>query len=503
MTTPVLLMILDGWGHAPAAPDNAISVAHTPNWDKIWSSRPTTLIKTSGEAVGLPDGQMGNSEVGHMNIGAGRVVYQSLTRIQKAVNEHGLTENTVLNEACDIGADNALHILGLLSPGGVHSHEDHIAAMINLAKQKGVKNIYLHAFLDGRDMPPRSAMPSIERFSAMQDEQFRIASLTGRYYAMDRDNNWDRVETAYHVIVDNTADFSASTAVEALNAAYARDENDEFVKATVIEGARPMADGDSVVFMNFRADRVRQLTHVFYDQQFTEFAHRRVDVSHLVTLTQYQSTLKTAVAFPPETLEQGLGEVVSTHGLKQLRIAETEKYAHVTYFFNGGEEKVFDGEDRILVKSPAVATYDLQPEMSAPEVTEKLVKAIQSKQYDFICINYANCDMVGHSGIIEAAAKAAEAVDEGMGKVIAAAESVGMKMLITADHGNAEQMTNHETGAPLTSHTTFPVPLVMMGDDRQLSDGGALCDLAPTVLTLMGLEQPSAMTGKSLLKSAV
>lgn len=500
MTQPVLLMILDGWGHAPAAPDNAISVGNTPCWDKLWYNAPHTLIQTSGEAVGLPEGQMGNSEVGHMNIGAGRIVYQSLTRIQKAVNEHGLADNAVLSNACEIAEGNALHILGLLSPGGVHSHEDHIAAMISLAKQKGVKHIYLHAFLDGRDVPPRSAQTSLARFTAMQDKHFTIASITGRYYAMDRDNNWDRVEKAYHAIIDNQAEFQAKTAVEGLMAAYARDENDEFVQATVLEGAKPLADGDSVVFMNFRADRARQLARVFYEESFAEFAHRRVQLSHLVTLTQYQSELKTAIAFPPEVLSNGLGEVVAKQGLKQLRIAETEKYAHVTYFFNGGEEKVFDGEDRILVKSPSVATYDLQPEMSAPEVTEKLVAAILSKQYSFICINYANGDMVGHSGIMAAAVKAVETLDDCLDKVIAATQSVGMTMLITADHGNAEQMTDHETGEPMTSHTTFPTPLVMVGDDRELADGGALCDLAPTVLALMGLQQPPEMTGRSLLK---
>lgn len=499
-----LLMILDGWGHAPAAPDNAISVANTPNWDKLMATCPNTLINTSGQAVGLPDGQMGNSEVGHMNIGAGRVVYQSLTRIQKAVDEHGFADNEVLNQACDIAEGNALHILGLLSPGGVHSHEDHIAAMIALAKKKGVKKIYLHAFLDGRDMPPRSAKPSLERFEALQDEQFRIASITGRYYAMDRDNNWDRVEKAYHAIVDNQAEFYADSSIAGLIAAYERDENDEFVKATVINGAKPLADGDSMVFMNFRADRVRQLVRVFYQDDFAEFKHRRVSLSHLATLTQYQAELQTEIAFPPEMLKNVLGEVVSDSGLKQLRIAETEKYAHVTYFFNGGEEKVFDGEDRILVKSPSVATYDLQPEMSASEVTEKLVTAIQSEQYSFICINFANPDMVGHSGVMEAAVAAVEAVDAAMGKVVEAAQAINMNMLITADHGNVEQMLDPETGGVMTSHTTNPVDLLLVagqgGEGKTLADNGALCDLAPTVLELIGLPQPIEMTGRSLLK---
>lgn len=499
-----LLMILDGWGYAPAAPDNAISVANTPNWDNLMANNPNTLIHTSGEAVGLPDGQMGNSEVGHMNIGAGRVVYQSLTKIQKAVDAHGFAETATLVNACDVAEDKALHICGLLSPGGVHSHEDHIAAMIDLAKQKGVKHIYLHAFLDGRDVAPRSAKPSLERFTAMQDEQFSIATITGRYYAMDRDNNWDRVEKAYHAIVDNTADYQADSAVDGLAAAYERDENDEFVQATVLNGAQPLADGDSLVFMNFRADRVRQLVRIFYQQDFAEFAHRRVDLSHLVTLTQYQAELKTEIAFPPETLKNGLGEVISDLGLKQLRIAETEKYAHVTYFFNGGEETVFDGEDRILVKSPSVATYDLQPEMSAPEVTEKLVAAITSKKYQFICVNFANPDMVGHSGKLAAAVAAVEVVDIAVGKVVAAAKSADMNVLITADHGNVEQMTNHETGGAMTSHTLNPVYLLLVASKqnkgKQLADTGALCDLAPTLLDLMAIDAPKEMTGKSLLK---
>ncbi len=500
MKKPVLLMILDGWGYAPDAPDNAITVGKTPNWDSLLSQHEHTLINTSGEAVGLPEGQMGNSEVGHMNIGAGRTVYQSLTKIQKAAEETGFADNAALVNACNIGADNALHVLGLLSPGGVHSHEDHIAAMINLAKKQGVRKIYLHAFLDGRDVPPRSAEPSLQRFSDMQDEQFTFASITGRYYAMDRDNNWDRVEKAYQVIVDNQAEFQAKTAMKGLQAAYERGEDDEFVKATLIRGASPMKDGDSLVFMNFRADRARQLARIFYQADFNEFAHRYVELAHLATLTQYQAELKTEIAFPPETLSNGLGEIVSEQGLKQLRIAETEKYAHVTYFFNGGEEKVFPGEDRILVKSPAVATYDLQPEMSAPEVTDKLVEAIKSEQYAFICVNYANGDMVGHSGIMEAAVAAVEALDLAIGRVVNAAKSVGMSVLITADHGNVEQMLNPETGGAMTSHTTNPVPLVLVSDDgEKLSAGGALCDLAPTVLALMGLDKPAEMTGKSLL----
>lgn len=502
--TPVLLMILDGWGDAPAGSGNAISQANTPHWDKLLDSYSHTLIHTSGQAVGLPDGQMGNSEVGHMNIGAGRVVYQSLTRIQQAVASHGFHENATLVKACEINDDKALHILGLLSPGGVHSHEDHLIAMINLAKQKGVKNIYLHAFLDGRDTPPRSAEASIKRLMAMEDNQFRLASLIGRYYAMDRDNNWDRVEKAYHLIVDNQADYQADNALDGLMAAYARDESDEFVQATCLAQAKPMKDGDSVVFMNFRADRARQLANVFYTSDFSGFKYRRVHLSALVTLTQYQAELKTQVAFPPEKLVNGLGQVICDNGLKQLRIAETEKYAHVTYFFNGGEEKVFTGEDRILVKSPGVATYDLQPEMSAPEVTDKLVDAICSRQYAFICVNYANPDMVGHSGVMTAAIAAVEAVDQALGRVIQAASETGMSVLVTADHGNVEEMIDPKTGGVMTSHSTNPVPLVLVSNQQgELSaEGGALCDLAPTVLALMGLAQPEEMTGRTLVATS-
>jgi len=494
-----MLVILDGWGHAPVATDNAISVGDTPVWNKLLKTCPHTLLNTSGSAVGLPAGQMGNSEVGHMNIGAGRVVYQSLTRIGKALEDHGFHDNTALCDACDISAEQALHILGLLSPGGVHSHEDHLAAMVALAKSKGVKHIYLHAFLDGRDTPPQSAMPSLKRFMAMQDEHFRLASVIGRYYAMDRDNNWDRIAKAYHLIVDNSAEFRASDALAALNLAYARGESDEFVQATALNGAVPVKSGDSLVFMNFRADRARQLASVFCRTDFAEFAHRRVCLSHLSTLTQYQSDLKTAIAFLPQTLLNGLGETVAAAGLKQLRIAETEKYAHVTYFFNGGEETVFPGEDRILVKSPAVATYDLQPQMAAPQVTAKLIAALRSEQYDFICVNFANPDMVGHSGIMAAAVKAVETVDECLGKVLEAAIATGVKVLVTADHGNVEQMVDGTTGAPMTAHTTNPVDLVLVGDDSELQSGGALCDLAPSILALMGLSQPAEMTGRSLI----
>lgn len=505
-----ILVILDGWGSAAVADDNAVALAHTPNFDALMQKYPHTEINTSGMFVGLPQGQMGNSEVGHMNIGAGRVVYQSLTRIQKALDETGFLDNAALLEACDIAKDKALHLIGLLSPGGVHSHENHIEGVIKLAKDKGVSRIYLHAILDGRDMPPQSAEPSLRRFMALEDAQFAIKTVVGRYYAMDRDNNWARVEAAYQAITENQANWQYQNPMQALEAAYARGEHDEFVQASVIfdpsreifNQAHGVEEGDSVVMLNFRADRARQLAHAFVDKDFSGFNRKPIALSHFVTMTQYQADLPAKVAFAPERLRRGLGEVIANEGLHQLRIAETEKYAHVTYFFNGGEETVFANEDRILVKSPAVATYDLQPEMSAPEVTEKLVAAILSKQYDFICVNFANPDMVGHSGVLAAAIKAVEAVDIALGKVVAAAQSVGMKLLITADHGNVEEMINKATGAPLTSHTTNPVPLILVSDDKEedLKAGGALCDLAPTVLDLMGIEKPIEMTGQSLLE---
>lgn len=501
MVKPVMLAILDGWGNAPVSDDNAVALANTPVWDELQNSAKISEIHTSGLAVGLPDRQMGNSEVGHMNIGAGRVVYQSLTRIEKAANEHGFHDNAVLVGACQAGKGKTIHVLGLLSPGGVHSHEDHIETFIKLAKEKGVAHIYLHAFMDGRDMPPKSAKPSLERFMALEDSQFKIASICGRYFAMDRDKNWQRVEQSYRVIADATAPYQAKTAIEALELAYARGENDEFVSATVIENAHApqMIDGDILVSLNFRADRARQLIRTFYDADFNEFSHRQIKLAKLVTMTAYQADMLTEVAFPPETVHNGLGEVVANHHLSQLRIAETEKYAHVTYFFNGGEEKVFNGEDRILIQSPNVATYDLQPEMNAFELTEKLTEAIRSQQYDFICVNFANPDMVGHSGVLSAAIKAVETVDTCLGEILKATKEVGMDVLVTADHGNVEQMINPKTGGPMTSHTTNVVPLVYVGQHDGTLNSGALCDLAPTVLALMGLDVPAEMTGKVLI----
>ncbi|NMT62172.1 2,3-bisphosphoglycerate-independent phosphoglycerate mutase [Marinobacter orientalis] len=507
---PTALIILDGWGHRDPADDNAISNANTPFWDKLWEKQPKTLINTSGMFVGLPQGQMGNSEVGHMNLGAGRVVYQSLTRIDKDVEESSFTQNPTLCAAMDKAINNgrAVHLIGLLSPGGVHSHEEHILAAAEMAAARGAKEVYIHAFLDGRDMPPRSARASLEKTATKLKNLGvgRVASIVGRYYAMDRDNRWDRVEEAYNVMTLGEAEFTTSDPVTALELAYERGENDEFVKATRIrangdtEGT--IDDGDTVIFMNFRADRAREMTRCFVDKDFDGFERRkRAELADFVMLTEYAADIKTSCAYPPEQLTNGLGEYVSNQGKTQLRIAETEKYAHVTFFFNGGMETPFEGEDRILVPSPRVATYDLQPEMSAPEVTDKLVEAIKSGKYDLVVCNYANGDMVGHTGKLDAAIKAAECIDQCVARVTEALEEVGGEALITADHGNCEQMRDPKSGQVHTAHTTGPVPLVYVGPRKvSLRDDGNLSDVAPTLLSLMGLEQPSEMSGHSLVE---
>ena len=512
MTTtrkPTALIILDGWGHRDPAEDNAISNANTPYWDQIWQQQPKTLINTSGMFVGLPQGQMGNSEVGHMNLGAGRVVYQSLTRIDKDLADGTFNENPVLCAAIDkaVSGSRAVHLMGLLSPGGVHSHEDHILAAAELAARRGAREVYIHAFLDGRDMPPRSALASLEKASAKLAELGvgRVASIVGRYFAMDRDNRWDRVEAAYNLMTLGEGEFTANTAVAGLEMAYARDENDEFVKPTRIRAAGDsegtINDGDTVLFMNFRADRAREMTRTFVERDFDGFNRRKhPELADFVMLTEYAADIRTACAYPPETLSNGLGEYVSKLGKTQLRIAETEKYAHVTFFFNGGLETPFEGEDRILVPSPKVATYDLQPEMSAPEVTDKLVEAIKSGKYDLVVCNYANGDMVGHTGKLDAAIKAAECLDTCVRRVCEALEEVGGQALITADHGNCEQMTDPTSGQVHTAHTIGPVPLVYVGPQPvTLSDDGSLSDVAPSLLTLMGLDQPAEMTGQSLV----
>lgn len=499
------LFILDGWGYSDTSTSNAITAANTPNWDKLWSERPHTLIKTSGMAVGLPEGQMGNSEVGHMNLGAGRVVYQNFTRINKAIEDGSFYDNEALVNVVDaaVAKGNAVHVIGLLSAGGVHSHHEQIMAMCELAAKRGARAVYVHGFTDGRDTAPRSAHEPVAQLESKLNQLGvgRIASLTGRYFAMDRDNRWDRVQKAYDAIVLGQAEYQASRAFDAIDDAYDRDENDEFLQATTIGTAVKVEDGDAVVFANFRPDRARQLTRAFTEQDFSGFTRQAVpQLSGFVTFTEYAADIDAAVAFPPEALQNTLGEVLSKTGKKQLRIAETEKYAHVTFFFNGGEEAVFDGEERELIPSPDVATYDLKPEMSAPEVTDKLVEVIEAGKYDTIICNFANGDMVGHSGIFDAAVKAVEAVDECLGRIMKALEVNGGQCLITADHGNVEQMLSDDGSQPLTSHTLEPVPLILITPKSDWSiKEGALCDIAPTLLEMMGMDIPAEMTGHSLL----
>jgi 2,3-bisphosphoglycerate-independent phosphoglycerate mutase len=501
-----LLLILDGWGHREASDSNAIHAANSPTWDKLWQERPHTLIRTSGLAVGLPEGQMGNSEVGHMNLGAGRVVYQNLTRIDKDIADGSFASNAELTQAIAASAEtaSALHVFGLLSPGGIHSHEDQIFALLELALARGANQVYLHAFLDGRDTPPRSALASLKRADSLlaASGRGRVASLCGRFYAMDRDNRWDRVEPAYDLLTAGSAEFSYATVEAGLEAAYARGEDDEFVKPTVIGSSpAPVADGDAVVFMNFRSDRARELSRAFLQTDFDGFTRKRVPkLSRFVTLTHYADDIDAPCAYPPEALQNVLGETLAKQGKTQLRIAETEKYAHVTFFFNGGREEPFAKEERELIASPDVKTYDLKPEMSAIEVTDKLVEAIKSANFDAIICNYANGDMVGHTGDFAAAVKAVETLDACLARIVSAINEVNGELLITADHGNVEQMLDSETQQPLTSHTNGPVPLVYVGaSDKQFSGEGALCDLAPTLLSLLGLEIPTEMTGKDLL----
>ncbi|MCX7032473.1 MAG: 2,3-bisphosphoglycerate-independent phosphoglycerate mutase [Arenimonas sp.] len=503
---PFLLLILDGWGHREETADNALAQARLPNWRRLMAEFPHTLVHTEGRHVGLPDGQMGNSEVGHMNIGAGRIVYQDLTRVDAAIEDGSFYDNAELVAACRAAKANggALHVMGLLSPGGVHSHEEHLFAMIELARREGVGDIAIHAFLDGRDTPPRSAEDSLHRLLAIcADGDAHVATISGRYYAMDRDQRWDRVERAYRAIAEADADDVASDAITALHAAYGRGENDEFVLPTVINGGRAMRDGDAVVFMNFRADRARQLTSAFVAPGFSGFAKpRAIALSRFVCLSEYDATLPAPVAFGAEDLRNTLGDVLAANGLTQLRIAETEKYAHVTFFMSGGREALVEGEERAMIPSPKVATYDLQPEMNLPQLTARLTADIRAQKHDVILCNIANPDMVGHSGILAAAVKAAEAVDDALGAIRTALESVGGEMIVTADHGNVEMMRDPETGQPHTSHTVGPVPLVYVGRRATLREGGALRDIAPTLLHLIGLPAPPEMTGRSLVQLA-
>ena len=503
---PLVLMILDGFGHSDSPEFNAIHAANKPVYDRLLASQPHGLISGSGMDVGLPDGQMGNSEVGHMNLGAGRVVYQDFTRVTKSIRDGEFFENPTICTAVDkaVGAGKAVHILGLLSDGGVHSHQDHLVAMAELAAKRGADKIYLHAFLDGRDTPPKSAQHSIELMQATFTRlgKGRVASLIGRYFAMDRDNRWDRVEQAYSLIVDGKAEHRADYAVDGLIAAYERGESDEFVKATTIGEPVRVEDGDAVVFMNFRADRARELTRCFVEPGFNEFQRARVPaLAGFVMLTQYAASIPAPSAFAPEGLTNVLGEYLADNGKTQLRIAETEKYAHVTFFFSGGREEPFAGEERILIPSPQVATYDMQPEMSAPEVTDRIVDAIENRRFDVIIVNYANGDMVGHTGVFDAAVKAVECLDKCVGRIVEALDKVGGEALITADHGNVEQMEDVMTGQAHTAHTCEPVPFIYVGKrNLTIREGGVLADVAPTMLTLLGMSVPPEMTGRSIVE---
>ena len=500
--TPLLLLILDGWGVREAAPDNAITSADTANWDRLWQHYPHALLDTSGTAVGLPEGQMGNSEVGHMNIGAGRIVYQELTRISKAIDDGDFQQNPALNQTINAtGPGNTVHILGLVSDGGVHSHIDHLIETLKLTALRHDGPVVVHALLDGRDTPPRSAEAYIETLekAVASFENTHIGSIGGRYYGMDRDQRWNRVARAWQAVVEATAEFDADTASNALAQARVRDESDEFVQPTTIDGGYPVRDGDSVIFINFRADRARQFSRALVEPGFDGFERTQPKLAGFATMTQYIEGLPTNVAFAPTTLEHLLGEELSKAGLKQLRIAETEKYAHVTYFFNGGQERVFEGEDRKLIPSPKVATYDLQPTMSSVELTDALVEAIESGEYPVIICNVANPDMVGHTGVFDAALRAVEAVDVLLGRIAEALDRSGGEMLVTADHGNIEQMLDPDTGQPHTAHTTHPVPLVFYGRAARMTERGSLRDLAPTILDLLGLPIPGAMTGQPLV----
>lgn len=510
MKQPIVLTIMDGFGINPETSGNAIAAAQTPNLDRIMAECPVTQIGASGMDVGLPDGQMGNSEVGHTNIGAGRVVYQELTRITKSARDGEIYSNEALCRAIDNckAKDSALHLMGLLSDGGVHSHIDHLYALVRMAERAGLTRVYIHALLDGRDVPPASAADYIDACNARLAEigVGKLATVMGRFYGMDRDNRWDRVSKAYDALV-NGEGITTDDAAAAVRASYETVDGDgkyltdEFVLPTVVNGTERIKSGDSVIFFNFRPDRAREITRTFVDPDFNGFERKggKVDVFY-VCMTQYDAAMPNVeVAFKPQSLTNTLGEYLAANGKTQLRIAETEKYAHVTFFFNGGREVEFDGEDRILVKSPAVATYDMQPEMSAVPVCDKVCAAIESGKYDVVILNFANCDMVGHTGVFDAAVKAVETVDECVGRVADSTVRMGGVMLLTADHGNADRMLDTD-GSAFTAHTTNPVPFAVIGKDCVLREGGKLCDIAPTILKLMGLEQPAEMDGTSIIE---
>jgi len=510
---PVLLVVLDGWGIRAQREANAIAVAGTPNMDALMREFPWTAVETSGLSVGLPEGQLGNSEVGHTNLGAGRIVYQDLVRINRAVEDGSFFQNDALVMACRKAkaAGGALHLMGLVSDGGVHSSQEHLYACLDLARREGVARCYVHAFMDGRDTPPKSGLEYMRQLERRMGERGygTVATVHGRYYAMDRDKRWDRVGLAYGTMVRGEG-YRALGGVQAMEASYAHGETDEFVKPTTIvdgdgKSVGPVRDGDAVLFFNFRADRAREITRALAEPGFKEFDRKVVPrLSAYVCMTQYDETFTWPVAFPPQGLEEIFPEIVSRAGLKQLRCAETEKYAHVTFFFNGGRETVYPGEDRILVPSPRdVKTYDEKPEMSAREVTDKLIAAIATGQYGFVLVNFANPDMVGHTGILDAAVKAVKVVDECIGRLWKAASAQGMAMLVTADHGNCEMMTDPVTGQPHTAHTLNPVPFILADPDfrgAKLRQKGVLADVAPTALQVMGLPQPKEMKGLGLLQ---
>ncbi len=510
MKRPVILCILDGFGWAPDEPDgNAIVAARTPVLDNIMATCPHTTIGASGLDVGLPDGQMGNSEVGHTNIGAGRVVYQELTRITKEINEGPFFQNEAFIKAINNckSNDSALHLIGLLSDGGVHSHIEHLFGLLELAKRQGLTKVYVHAILDGRDVPPTSGVTYLEQLQNYMSEHGigKLATVTGRFYAMDRDNRWERVEKAYNAFVNGDGIISEN-AIDAVKASYntidadGKNLTDEFVLPIVTMKEGRIEENDSIIFFNFRPDRAREITRTFVDPELDTFEHTYFPVNY-VCMTQYDATMPNVdIAFKPQSLNDTLGEYLAKNNMTQLRIAETEKYAHVTFFFNGGVETVFPGEDRILVPSPKVTTYDLQPEMSAIEVTDKLIDAIKSDKYDVVIINYANCDMVGHTGVFSAAVTAAETVDTCLGRLVDIIKEKDGAILLTADHGNADKMVDTD-GSPFTAHTTNVVPFAVINcGDVALRENGRLCDLSPTILQVLGLPQPEAMTGESLIK---
>lgn len=504
MIKPVVLLILDGWGLSRDKEYNAVYLAHTPRYDKLMKEYPHTSLKTSGLAVGLPEGQMGNSEVGHLNIGSGRIVYQDLTRIDKEIRQGNLAENPVLKEAMEAVREKgkALHFMGLLSDGGVHSHLDHLKALMEMAKNLGVEKVWIHGFLDGRDVPPKSAASYIENMEKFMDvlKLGAFGTIQGRYYAMDRDQRWDRVEMGYLALATGRGGRFGS-ALEALESHYRDGLTDEFILPSVMEGYEGMSEGDTVIFFNFRGDRAREISRVFYDPEFKEFPIYHKDIGY-VCLTEYDENLGAPVAYPPEHMKNTLGEYLSHSGCRQVRIAETEKYAHVTFFFNGGVEEANPGEDRILIPSPKVATYDLQPEMSIEEVTGKVLEVLDKGLHEAVIVNFANGDMVGHSGVLKAAIKAVEAVDRNVGRIADKVLEMDGALLITADHGNAECMYNKRIGETHTAHTTNPVPFLLVSKkDLQLRTDLELSlrDIAPTMLELLGLGVPEEMTGKSIL----